>query len=58
MGHNAGGEPVGDVEGDQEVVETVLHVRREKDNNAVDVPSKPNTADDNGEDPKNKRKLG
>ena len=59
MGHPAGDddEPVGDVESDEEVIETVLHVRREKNNNAVDVPSKPNTPDDDGQDPKNKRKL-
>ena len=57
MEHPAGDEPVRDVESDKEVVEAVLHVRREEDTNAGDVPSKTNTPNNDGQDSKNKRKL-
>ena len=57
MEHHAGDEPVRDVESDKEVVEAVLHVRREGDTNAGDVPSKTNTPNNDGQDSKNKRKL-
>ena len=50
-------EPVRDVEGDEEVVEAVLHVRGEENNNADKIASKTNTSNDNSQNAKDKGKL-
>ena len=39
------------------MVETILHIRRKKNTDADNVPSKTDTSNDNGEDSDHKRKL-